>query len=63
MKARVTKQFAGARDGEIYPKTFQPGDEIEGALAVVGVEQKWAEETKDAPAPEPKPKKAAKAGK
>lgn len=49
MKATVTKEFDGAPDGAIYPKHFVPGDVIEGDLARVAVENKWAEEgVKDA---------------
>jgi hypothetical protein len=33
MRAKVTKQFNGVKDGEIYPQTFLPGDEVTGDLA------------------------------
>lgn len=49
MKATVIKEFDGAPDGTIYPKHFVPGDVIDGDLARVAVENKWAEEgVKDA---------------
>lgn len=44
MKATVTKEFDGAKDGAIYPTHFKPGDVVEGDLARVAVENKWAEE-------------------
>jgi hypothetical protein len=56
MKARVIKAFAGVKDGEIHPTNFEKGDEVSGALAVVAVEQKWAEEIKDEPAAAPEKK-------
>lgn len=49
MKATVIKEFPGAPDGAIYPKTFVPGDVVEGDLARVAVENGWAKEgTQDA---------------
>ncbi len=42
MKAIVTAEFDGARDGAIYPTKFKPGDVIEGDLARVAVAEKWA---------------------
>lgn len=51
MKAKVTKAFPGVRDGQIYPERFKPGDIVEGDLAEVAVEQKWAERINEAPAP------------
>jgi hypothetical protein len=37
-KAKVTKEFYGAPDGEHYPKNFYPGDEITGSLAEAQIE-------------------------
>lgn len=34
---RVTKSFPGVPDGEIYPKTFDVGDELTGNLARLAV--------------------------
>lgn len=54
MKAIVTKEFAGVKDGEIYPRTWKAGDEIEGDLARVAIAEGWAESaTKAAPKSEP----------
>lgn len=47
MKAKVTKPFNGAKDGEVYPTAFKAGDVVEGELAKVAVEQKWADPVKD----------------
>lgn len=44
MKATVTQEFDGAKDGAIYPTKLKPGDVIEGDLARVAVENKWAVE-------------------
>lgn len=44
MKATVTKEFDGAKDGTIYPMKFKPGDVVEGDLARVAIENKWAGE-------------------
>lgn len=43
MKAKVTKSFVGAKDGEHYPIKFAIGDTVEGKLAKVAVEEGWAE--------------------
>jgi hypothetical protein len=45
MNATAITTFYGAKDGELYPTKFSPGDLIEGELAVVAVREKWAEET------------------
>lgn len=52
--AKVTKQFDGVPDGEIYPKTFMPGDEVTGDLAAVAIKEKWAEEGDAVAKPETK---------
>ena len=44
MRATVTTAFDGAEDGAIYPTKWKPGDVVEGELARVAVENKWAEE-------------------
>ena len=53
MKAVVKKEFAGCADGETHPRVHHVGDEIEGDLARVAVENGWAEEDKPAPARKP----------
>jgi hypothetical protein len=45
MNATTITTFYGARDGELYPTRFEPGDLIEGELAEIAVREKWAEET------------------
>lgn len=52
MKATVTQEFDGAKDGAIYPTRLKPGDVIEGDLARVAVAQKWATEGEPAKGPE-----------
>ncbi len=42
--AKVTTEFMGAKDGEVYPTQFKPGDIVEGDLAAVAVREGWAEE-------------------
>ena len=44
MKARVVKPFEGARDGDLYPRRFEVADVVEGDLARVAIENKWATE-------------------
>lgn len=44
MKATVIEEFDGAKDGAIYPTKWKPGDIVEGDLARVAIENKWAEE-------------------
>lgn len=51
MKAKVTQGFPGVPDGAIYPVQFSPGDDVEGDLAKVAIENNWAEEVKDTLAP------------
>lgn len=46
MRAKVTQEFKGRRDNEAVTTTFHEGDEIEGDLARVAVENKWASEIK-----------------
>jgi hypothetical protein len=45
MNATAITTFYGAKDGELYPTRFEPGDLIEGELAEIAVCEKWAEET------------------
>jgi hypothetical protein len=49
MNATAITTFYGARDGELYPTKFCPGDLVEGQLAEVAVRERWAEE------PQPQP--------
>lgn len=42
MKAIVQVPFKGAPDGELHGMEFVKGDMIQGDLARVAVEQKWA---------------------
>jgi hypothetical protein len=44
MKGTVIKEFDGAKDGTIYPVKWKSGDVVEGDLARVAIENKWAEE-------------------
>lgn len=53
MKAVVATPFDGALDGAIYPKHFVAGDVVEGDLARVAIEQRWA--TEQVVVVEPKP--------
>ena len=50
---KATKEFRGVPDGEIYPKTYQPGDDIPAELAEAAIEAKCAEPEKPAPAAAP----------
>ena len=47
IRARVTKEFPGVPDGEVYPRTIEVGEEISGSLAETAIGEKWAKETKD----------------
>jgi hypothetical protein len=51
--AKVTKEFDGCPDGEVHPKSFKPGDIVEGDLARVAIENGWAEGSSE-PSGEPK---------
>lgn len=44
--AKVVKAFAGARDGDVYPRDFAPGDLVHGDLAAVAVREGWAKPVK-----------------
>lgn len=48
MKATVTREFKGCRDGEQHGRTFRPGEEIQGGLARAMVEAGYATEKKTA---------------
>ncbi|MFE1574317.1 hypothetical protein ACFIQG_21345 [Comamonas odontotermitis] len=37
---KATKQFDGVKNGEIYPTTFNPGDEIPPELEAAAIELK-----------------------
>ena len=41
-RAIVKMPFKGAPDGEIHPRDFAVGDEVEGDLALVAIREKWA---------------------
>ena len=45
MNATAITTFYGARDGELYPTRFEPGDLVEGELAEIAVRENWAEKT------------------
>lgn len=45
--ARVTKEFVGVKDGEVYPTEFKIGDEVDGELAVIALKERWAVANKD----------------
>lgn len=58
MKATVTVAFDGVPDGAIYPRTFAPGDTVEGDLARVAVREGWATiETAEATTAAPTPRR------
>lgn len=46
MKAKVTTAFPGRPDDEVLTRTIAEGEEIEGDLARVACENKWAKEIK-----------------
>lgn len=52
MKAKVKVAFDGCIDGNPVPRKIEVGEEIQGDLARVAVEQKWAVEIVDKPAKE-----------
>lgn len=58
--AKVTQAFRGVPDGEVMPKEFNPGDEVDGDLAVVAVREGWAQDG-EAKAAKPAENKARKA--
>lgn len=39
----VVRAFAGVPDGAVYPRTFAPGETLQGALAEVALCEGWAE--------------------
>jgi len=45
MNATAITTFYGAKDGELYPTKFEPGERVEGQLAEIAVRENWAEET------------------
>lgn len=47
MRATVTKEFEGVKDGEVYPRQLLPGDKIEGDLARTAVAGGNADMTED----------------
>ncbi|MEO4000318.1 hypothetical protein [Mesorhizobium sp. CAU 1732] len=57
MKATVTKPFKGVKTGEVYPTQFTFGDNVDGNLAQVAVDNGWAvsDKTDATHAPSPPP--------
>lgn len=51
-KAKVTKEFDGKPDDEIVSRTIAVGEVIDGDLAKVAIEQKWASPVGGKSAPE-----------
>ena len=49
MNATAITTSYGAKDGELYPTRFEPGDLVEGQLAEIAVRENWAEETASEP--------------
>lgn len=54
MKAKVTKPFSGAPDGQHHPKHWNVGEVVEGNLADVAIAQKWADPVKEKASDQPK---------
>jgi hypothetical protein len=42
--ATVVIAFLGVPDGEVIPRQFEPGDNVDGDLGAVAVREGWAEE-------------------
>jgi hypothetical protein len=53
MKAKVTRPFKGAKDGEVAVLSFKEGDTVEGELARTAIEMGVAVEVKKRKAPAP----------
>jgi hypothetical protein len=49
MNAVVTQPFMGTVDGEVYPRQFNVGDKVAGALAEVAIKEGWAVEGETLP--------------
>lgn len=45
MHAKIMKRWDAVKPGDVYHTTFQPGDEVDGALAKLAIECKVAEPT------------------
>lgn len=45
--AKVTQEFKGVLDNEVYPRIIVVGEEINGSLAETAIEAGWAKETKE----------------
>jgi hypothetical protein len=60
MKARVTKEFQGVRDGNVYPSTIAVGECIFGELAAAAVTGGMAEEIAEELPAAPKKAKSGK---
>lgn len=50
IRAKVTKEFSGVPDGDVYPRMIEIGEEISGSLAETAIAEKWAKETRDSKA-------------
>lgn len=50
LKAKVKTAFPGRPDGETVARTIAVGETVEGDLARVAVDHKWAEEIREKPA-------------
>lgn len=48
MQATITKRWYAVPPGQVYPKTFQPGDTVSGELAELALELDVAEASKPA---------------
>lgn len=62
MRAKVIKAFPGVMDGAIHPRQIEVGEIIEGDLARVAIDEKWAKEISGGDdETSPKPKRGKKA--
>lgn len=43
VRARVTKRFFGARDGQVHPEWHEVGTVVSGDLAKVAMSEGWAD--------------------
>lgn len=46
MKVKVTKEFSGVENGEIYPRAYKVGEIVDGRLADVALAEGWGDEIK-----------------
>ncbi|MCV9907058.1 hypothetical protein OIV19_05410 [Brucella sp. HL-2] len=47
MEARVTKNFKGVPEGDVYPREYEVGEKVTGRMAEVALSEKWAEPVVD----------------